>query len=332
MPVADPKFTLEFPYRRSLGPVVGAFFTGLRDGKILGSRTRGGRVLVPPLEYDPETGASVQPGLVDVADTGTVAEWAWVTEPLRKHPLQKPFAWVLVQLDGADTKMLHALDAASIDHVKAGMRVRARWRDERIGSITDIECFEADDGTAKAASNGETSDADPVQFLQSVIGLDYAIRPSPLQRKFSAGISEGHIVGHKCPQCGLVYVPPKGYCPLCCVVTDASHETEVKDTGVVTSFTVVTPIQYPGQEETEEYVVASVLLDGSDSTIGQQRIEGIAHNEVRSGMRVRAEWLPEAERTDDGGMWGFGFGNAIKHFVPTGEPDAPESHFREHVF
>ncbi len=330
MPVADPKFTLEFPYRRSLGPVVGAFFTGLRDGKILGSRTRGGRVLVPPLEYDPESAAAVEPDLVEVADAGTVAEWAWVAEPLGKHPLQEPFAWVLVRLDGADTKMLHALDAASIDDVKTGMRVRARWRAERIGAITDIECFEADDGGAREALNGEAA-GDPVQFLQSVIGLDYAIRPSPLQRRFSAGIRDGRIVGHKCPECGLVYVPPKGYCPFCCVITDGSHETGVKDTGVVTSFTVVTPIQYPGQTETEEYVVASVLLDGSDSTIGQQRIEGMAHNEVRSGMRVKAEWLPENERTDDGGMWG-GFGNGIKHFVPTGEPDAPESHYGKHVF
>jgi uncharacterized OB-fold protein len=327
----EPTFTLEFPYRRSLGPVVGAFCTGLRDRRILGSRTRGGRVLVPPLEYDPETGASVESELVDVADTGTVHEWAWVTEPLRKHPLDRPFAWVLVQLDGADTKILHALDAPSMDDVKKGMRVQARWRDERTGTITDIECFEAE-GAGRAATTNGASTEDPVQFMQQVIGLDYAIRPSPLQKLFSAAIREGRIVGHKCPECGLVYVPPKGYCPLCCVLTDASNETRVKDTGVVSSFTVVTPIQYPGQEETEEYVVASVLLDGSDSTIGQQRIEDIPHNEVRSGMRVKAEWIPEAERTDDGGMWGGGFGNAIKHWVPTGEPDAPESQYGKHVF
>ena len=30
---------LEFPYKRSLGPVIGAFMTGLRDGRILGART-----------------------------------------------------------------------------------------------------------------------------------------------------------------------------------------------------------------------------------------------------------------------------------------------------
>ncbi len=39
---------MEYPYRRSLGPVLSAFFTGLRDRTILGARTRDGRVLVPP--------------------------------------------------------------------------------------------------------------------------------------------------------------------------------------------------------------------------------------------------------------------------------------------
>jgi uncharacterized OB-fold protein len=134
-------WTLEFPYRRSLGPVVGAFFTGLRDGKVLGSRTKDGRVLVPPLEYDPETGEAVQDDLVDVADTGVVRTWAWVNEPMRKHPLDHPFAWVLVQLDGADTTFLHAVDTGSREALSTGMRVRIRWREERQGHITDIECF-----------------------------------------------------------------------------------------------------------------------------------------------------------------------------------------------
>jgi uncharacterized OB-fold protein len=139
--MAEASWTLEFPYRRSLGPVVGAFFTGLRDGKVLGARTKEGRVLVPPLEYDPESGDSVQDELIEVAETGTVTGWAWVTEPMRKHPLQKPFAWALVQLDGADTSLLHALDAPR-ESVANGLKVRVRWREERKGHITDIECFE----------------------------------------------------------------------------------------------------------------------------------------------------------------------------------------------
>jgi uncharacterized OB-fold protein len=142
-PVAegDSTFTMELPYRRSLGPVVGAFLTGLRDQTIRGSRTAAGRVIVPPLEYDPDTGDAVD-DLVEVAQSGTVRSWSWVEQPLRKHPLQHPFAWALVQLDGADTAIIHALDAGSMDRVSTGMRVSVRWSDERRGHITDIACFE----------------------------------------------------------------------------------------------------------------------------------------------------------------------------------------------
>jgi uncharacterized OB-fold protein len=140
--VAEPgSWTLQFPYRRSLGPVVGGFFTGLRDAKVLGSRTRDGRVLCPPLEYDPDSGDAVEDELVELADHGVVTGWAWVSEPMRKHPLDHPFAWALVQIDGADTSLLHALDAPR-DVVRDGLAVKVRWREERTGHITDIECFE----------------------------------------------------------------------------------------------------------------------------------------------------------------------------------------------
>jgi uncharacterized OB-fold protein len=130
--------TIEFPYTRTLGPVVGPFLTALRDATILGARTGDGRVLVPPLEWDPATGEPLRPDLVPVGPGGTVETWAWVTQPGRKHPLDHPFAFALVRLDGADTGLLHAVDAGSMDRMRTGMRVVARWKDERIGHITDL--------------------------------------------------------------------------------------------------------------------------------------------------------------------------------------------------
>ena len=50
-----------------------------------------------------------------------------------------------MRLDGADSAILHALDAGSADAVENGMRVRVRWREERKGHITDIACFEPED-------------------------------------------------------------------------------------------------------------------------------------------------------------------------------------------
>ena len=46
---------IEYPFRRSCGPVLSRFFTGLRDGKLVGIRSRTAGVLVPPAEYDPQT-------------------------------------------------------------------------------------------------------------------------------------------------------------------------------------------------------------------------------------------------------------------------------------
>lgn len=137
-------YTLELPYRRSVGPVIGAFLTGLRDQQVLGSRTAGGRVIVPPLEYDPATGDPVEE-MVEVGSAGVVTSWAWVGEPLRKHPLDGPFAWVMVQLDGADTSIVHALDVDGPDAVSTGMRVRIRWSEERRGHVLDIACFEPEE-------------------------------------------------------------------------------------------------------------------------------------------------------------------------------------------
>jgi len=138
-------YVLEYTYTRSVGQVIGRFLAGLRDGRITGVRTATGRVLVPPTEYDPETGDACDE-FVDVGTSGVVKTWAWVTESRPRCPLQRPFAWALVQLDGADTAMLHAVDAGSIENMRTGMRVRVRWAAERSGRIEDIACFEPEAG------------------------------------------------------------------------------------------------------------------------------------------------------------------------------------------
>ncbi len=168
--------------------------------------------------------------------------------------------------------------------------------------------------------------------MQQLVSLDFTSRTSPVHQRFDKLMRERKIVGHRCPSCSKVFVPPKGFCPLCCVVTEQSHETEVKDTAIVTSFTVITPIQYRGQEEKEEYVLASLLLDGADSTIGQQRVGGIENDKVRMGMRVKAVWnSPDEASQEGGGMRGWGVGTMVKHWEPSGEPDVDRAHFQEHI-
>jgi uncharacterized OB-fold protein len=132
---------LECDYKRSLGSVLSRFFTGLRDRRIEGVRTRQGKVLFPPAEYDPLTGESTTGDFVEVGPAGVVTSWAWVYEPRSKHPLAKPFAFALIQLDGADTAMLHAVDAGDASKMSTGMRVEVKWAEETSGRILDIACF-----------------------------------------------------------------------------------------------------------------------------------------------------------------------------------------------
>src|ERR1700683_5024872 len=86
---------IEYTYTRSVGPVIGAFFTGLRDGKILGATTAGGTVVVTPTEDVGER--------AEVGQSGVVTTWAWAQRPLKGQPLDRPFAWALIRLDGAGT-------------------------------------------------------------------------------------------------------------------------------------------------------------------------------------------------------------------------------------
>lgn len=132
---------LEYPYTRTVGAVIGRFLTGLRERRIQGIRGADGRVIVPPAEYDPVTSEALSE-FVDVGDTGLVTTWAWVSSAREKHPLDRPFAWALIKLDGADTALLHAVVADNESQVRTGMRVRAHWREQTAGEIQDIAYFE----------------------------------------------------------------------------------------------------------------------------------------------------------------------------------------------
>jgi len=319
---------VSFDYTRSTGPVIGRFLTGLRDGHVVGARVSDGRVVCPPPEFDPITHDQVTE-FVEVADTGTVLSWSWVAEPVAGQPFDRPFAWVLVTLDGADTPLLHALDVASPADVATGQRVRVRWAVERVGAITDIACFESDPtpvelvetspALVSTGSTGGGSGPGPVTGVVTPVHLDYMYAASPEESAFFRGLAEGRILGQRCPVCEKVYVPPRGACPVDGVPT--TDEVELPSTGTVTTFCIVN-VPFLGQKIQPPYVSAYVLLDGADIAF-LHLIQEIPADEVRMGMRVEAVWKPREE-------WGTTIEN-ILHFRPTGEPDAPYETYHQHL-
>ncbi|WP_307808057.1 Zn-ribbon domain-containing OB-fold protein [Streptomyces oryzae] len=304
---------VEFPFTRSLGPVQSAFLTGLRERTVLGVMASDGRVLVPPTEYDPVTAEEIR-DLVEVGSTGTVTTWSWNAAPRRGQPLRRPFAWVLVRLDGADTALLHALDAPEGPaSVRTGMRVGIRWSEQRSGAITDIACFEPV-GTSAPTHRAEPHTgafADPVTGIVAEARLDYTYTPGRAQTRYLDALAGHRTLGERCPRCRKVYVPPRGACPTCGVPT--GEQVEVGPRGTVTTFCVVN-IKAKGLDIEVPYVYAHIALDGAGLAL-HGRIAGIPYDQVRMGLRVEPVWTEGGRHPD--------------HYRPTGEPDADYETYKE---
>jgi uncharacterized protein len=307
---------LSFDYTRSVGPLLSQFFTALRERRILGVRGSDGRVLVPPAEYDPVNYAQLTE-VVPVASVGTVLSWTWQSHPLEGQPLDKPFAWALIKLDGADTALLHAVDAGSSDAISTGARVHVHWADEPVGAIIDIAYFALGDQQEPVAEKADDRDPVKVQVAPSSIEIQHTA--SLPESAFLRGLEEGKLLGARTGNDGKVYFPPKEADPATGLELD--NFLELPDKGTVTTFAIIN-IPFPGQRIKPPYVAAYVLLDGADIPF-LHLVTEIDPADVRMGMRVQAVWKPREE-------WGLGIDN-INHFRPTDEPDADYDTYKHHL-
>lgn len=318
-PLAAP-LTLSFDYTRSVGPTLSKFFTALRDRHVLGVRGSDGRVHVPPAEYDPVTYEPLGE-MVPVSSVGTVVSWTWQPAPLEGQPLDRPFAWALIKLDGADTPLIHAVDvgpAGEPSAIKTGSRVHVHWADETVGAITDIAYFALGE-EAEAVAEQSGGDKDPVTMIVTPISLTIQHTASHEESAYLRAIAQGKLLGAKTGEKGKVYFPPHGADPATGLPT--TEFVELPDKGIVTTFAIIN-IPFQGQRIKPPYVAAYVLLDGSDIPF-LHLVADIDAHEVRMGMRVEAVWKPREE-------WGFGIDN-IEYFRPTGEPDAGYDTYKHHL-
>jgi uncharacterized OB-fold protein len=310
-PLSAP-LTLSFDYTRSVGPTLGAFFTALRNRRITGVRGSDGRVHVPVIEYDP---VSYEPltEIVPVSSVGTVLSWTWQPQPLDGQPLDRPFAWALIKLDGADTALMHAVDG----EVKTGDRVHAHWVAEPVGAITDIAYFLPGEDSEPVSETAD--DRDPVTMLISPSSLAVQHTASRPESIFLRALKEGTLLGARSGDNGKVYFPPREADPA--TGKELDQFVELPDTGTVTTFAIIN-IPFAGQKIKPPYVAAYILLDGADIPF-LHLVTEIDAADVRMGMRVQAVWKPLEERD-------FGI-DTIDYFRPTGEPDAEYDTYKHHL-
>ncbi len=132
---------------------------------------------------------------------------------------------------------------------------------------------------------------EPVKSIRTPIAIDYRYTPGEATSRFLRAVAQGKLIGQRCPECGKVYIPPRGSCPTDGVPT--REQVELPDRGVVTTFCIVN-VPFAGHDIEMPYVAASILLDGADIAF-QHLIQEVPAGQVRIGMRVEAVWKPRQE-------------------------------------
>lgn len=129
-------------YEYAAGDAGSKFYLELRDNKkIVGIRCpQCNKVYVPPRTTCGSCFGSLDE-YVEVKPTGTLVSYTIVHYALPIHPVEPPFVYGIIQLDGADTGLTHLLRGVELENIKIGMRVEAVFKEERQGNIFDIKYF-----------------------------------------------------------------------------------------------------------------------------------------------------------------------------------------------
>ncbi len=130
------------PYTHSAGRVGSRFLRELRDSKrILGIRCSAcNRVYVPPRSTCTQCFAQLEEW-VELDGRGTLITYSIVCYSLPVHPVKAPFVLGIIQLDGADTGLIHMVGEADLENLSIGTRLEPVFKEVREGSILDIKYF-----------------------------------------------------------------------------------------------------------------------------------------------------------------------------------------------
>ena len=99
-------------------------------------------IYVPPTIYCERCFAKLE-DWVEVGKEGVVQSFTVLWVALDGSPLAEPETMALIQLDGADSVLVHRLSDVDLDDLRIGMRVKAVFKPKkkREGSILDIIHF-----------------------------------------------------------------------------------------------------------------------------------------------------------------------------------------------
>lgn len=122
---------IDLPYVYTAGAVQRDALNGLREGRLVASQGDG-YVSVPASPFAPDG--------THLRETREITDEGVLEATTVAHHLADAPAFGLIRIDGASHPLLHHLGDGA-EELGPGDRVRAVWREERTGSITDIVHF-----------------------------------------------------------------------------------------------------------------------------------------------------------------------------------------------
>ncbi len=124
--------------------------------------------------------------------------------------------------------------------------------------------------------------------------------------RFLEGLKKGIILGTECPKCRRFMLPPRSFCELCYRPTDKWIQLE--DKGSVRTF-CITRVRWDASRVKEPFFPVVVDLDGGKrGTALCHVVKGMAPEEMKVGLRVKALWKSPEQR--------IGAITDIEHFIP----------------
>ena len=296
---------LEYPYRRSVGPVLGA---SSRSPRAPGRR---------PHSRRPRAGAArrVRPrdrrgvDRVRGGRPGRRRDDVGVGRRAAQASARRPFAWALVRLDGATRRCSTRSTPGARRRCGRACACARAGTPAPEGNIHDIALLRA--GGAHERAGHQHHDPDPPRVHVHGRSGDAA---------FSA--RDGRRAGSRpaLPRVHKVYVPPRGACPKCGVPT--TDEVEVTGKGTVTTFCIVR-IPSDVLSVPPPFTCAHVLLDGADIAVLRAR-PGVP-------LRPRCAWACGSRRCGRRRKSSRRRFESIRCFRPLDEPDAPFERYKEHL-
>lgn len=110
--------------------------------------------------------------------------------------------------------------------------------------------------------------------------------------KFYDALESKKLIGNKCPECGMIFVPPRKVCGKCRITIPIEENwVDLPDTGTLVNYTL-TPykVNERGSRSSKKLQqIGMVQIDGSDTTIIYKLLD-IEPEEIKTGMKVKIEW------------------------------------------